>query len=95
MLNQVAAVSETVQILTLVAGIGGPVLAAGGAFFAVKFGLNGAREDIREIKEGVRELEKCQHRQEVAETEVRTDLRETKVWIGAVEQRLERHLADG
>jgi len=92
MLSQVAVTSETMQIVTLVAGIGGPVLAAGAAFFAVKFGLNGARADIREIKEVVRELDKRQHRQDVSQAEMKAENRDTRGRVGVVEDRLERHL---
>jgi len=83
--------AEAIEVLTLVAGIGGPVLAAGGAFFAVKFGLNGARQDIGEIKRDVKELADCQHRSEIQVTELAVGLKDTRQWVGAVEQRLERH----
>lgn len=85
---------STAQVLTLVAGIGAPVLAAGGAFLAVKYGLNGAKDDIKEIKDDVKLLKDCWHKTEVCITEVKTELRDTRSWVGAMEHRIERYIED-
>lgn len=86
--------ADTLQLVALITGIGAPVLAAGGAFWAVKYGLNGAKENIKDIKAGMGKLLDGQHRTEIAVAEVRTEMRETQKWVGALEQRLERHMED-
>ncbi len=61
----------------IVVGVGGPVILLAGNFFAVKYGLNGAREDVREIKKDVKTLMEGQ-------TEVKAGLTGCQTEIGNI-----------
>lgn len=78
--------------LDAIAAVAIPAVTLAGAFFGVKYGLNGARKDIGDIKAGVKELHTGQTDLRVKVAEVCTELKETKGWIGSIENRLERHI---
>lgn len=78
--------------LDLVATIATGILAVGGAFAGVKYGLNGARKDITEIKGISKGLEAGQSEVRVSVARIETGLEATNARVGRVENRLERHI---
>jgi hypothetical protein len=78
----------------IVVGVGGPILILAGNFFAVKYGLNGTRSDVREIKTDVKSLMEGQAEVKAGLTGCQTDIQANRVEVRNVERRSEARDSD-
>jgi len=84
--------ADTLSTLVAVVGIGGPVVTAFGAVFAVKHSLNGTREDVREIKKTVGKIsDKIEDHGSILRSTC-DRLEDTRGWVGNIEGKMDRHI---
>ena len=90
---------EAMGTVQIILAIGTPVATVAGAYFALKFGLNGTKRDIADtrndvgkISDGIGALKEGQTEVRIKVAEIATDLKETKGWVGSIDNRLDRHI---
>ena len=84
--------AETIGHIQIAFAVGTPVVTVAGAYFALKFGLNGQRKDIKEIKAGTSSLREGQTEARVEIAKIATGLADTRGWVGKLDDRLDRHI---
>ena len=90
---------DTMTALQIAFGVGTPVATVMGAYYVLKFGLNGARKDIKgtredvtKIKQSVNDLKEGQTEVRVKMAEIATRMEDTRSWVGTIDQDLKRHI---
>ena len=90
---------DAMGAVQLVLAIGTPVATVAGAYFALKYGMNGqskdiarTREDVGEIKDGMGVLKEGQTDLRVEMGKLGTSLDDSRSWIGKVDDKLDRHI---
>lgn len=78
--------------LDIAISAGGSIVIGLGAFFGVRYGLNGAQKDISEIKGGVGSLNEGQTKMRVSVGRIEASLVATDERVDRVETRLDRHI---
>ena len=90
---------DTIGTIQIVLAIGTPVATVVGAYFTIKFAVNGQAKDIKHTRETMGEIKEDTSLLKVGQNELRVELGkatqsldDTRGWVGQVEQRLDRHI---